>query len=372
MNLGLITETEYLHARDTYEGWCVVCEEFTRDATEPDAERYDCPCCGAPDSVYGAETALILGMFDGGYPYEPPAPPAPPAPPYNRDEWAGLGDFGRLETYQRDEDEGWGYVPIEPGESASYGDFRADESGDWLLPPHCSYGDYGGSLVEKSNVDYLLETYPEEIAELYGGYGSRGVAVYLPVATKELRETLCALTEYPLIDEERHSALEMEAQDDAWNDWGRDDFRRALERRVASILEEDETETEDDRFPCAADLAETLIGAIGNDALDTLFHTAQGFANEYWVNESGEACYIDVAAVVAKGGSKDWKDRQSYPISLEEVCEAVYMPHCFLARFTEGWRIVDNREPIAFVSPKERYAFNGAPDTETETETEET
>ncbi len=39
-------------------GWCIDCQEFTRDMCEPDACEYDCPECGQ-NTVYGAEEALL-------------------------------------------------------------------------------------------------------------------------------------------------------------------------------------------------------------------------------------------------------------------------------------------------------------------------
>jgi len=45
-------------------GWCTVCQDFTRDCTEPDASDYDCPQCDNPHSVMGAEVALISNFID--------------------------------------------------------------------------------------------------------------------------------------------------------------------------------------------------------------------------------------------------------------------------------------------------------------------
>ena len=53
----------YRDACDDYMGWCTVCTDFTRDATEPDAEGYDCPQCGNY-TVMGAEQALLTGEIE--------------------------------------------------------------------------------------------------------------------------------------------------------------------------------------------------------------------------------------------------------------------------------------------------------------------
>ena len=49
-------------AADRFEGWCVQCQSFTREATETDAEGYECPRCGE-NSVVGALTALLSEEF---------------------------------------------------------------------------------------------------------------------------------------------------------------------------------------------------------------------------------------------------------------------------------------------------------------------
>jgi hypothetical protein len=58
-----ITASQYLQATKNYDGWCPVCQEFTRDCTEPDAEGYDCPTC-EQHTVVGAEQALLMGLVD--------------------------------------------------------------------------------------------------------------------------------------------------------------------------------------------------------------------------------------------------------------------------------------------------------------------
>ena len=56
-------EAEVRQADRDSQGWCLTCEEFTRDCTEPDAEDYDCPKCGE-NQVVGAQQAVLLGAVD--------------------------------------------------------------------------------------------------------------------------------------------------------------------------------------------------------------------------------------------------------------------------------------------------------------------
>jgi hypothetical protein len=54
---------DYEQAARDYIGWCRTCRTFTRECTEPDADGYDCPCCGE-FTVMGAEQALLEGEID--------------------------------------------------------------------------------------------------------------------------------------------------------------------------------------------------------------------------------------------------------------------------------------------------------------------
>ena len=60
-----ISEDSYLEAVDAMEGWCVNCQDFTRDMVEPDAANYCCPICDKM-TVHGAEDSLISGFFTIG------------------------------------------------------------------------------------------------------------------------------------------------------------------------------------------------------------------------------------------------------------------------------------------------------------------
>lgn len=60
---GSCSEADYQYATDNYEGWCLNCQSFTRDACEPDARKYPCPECDLR-TVYGAEEALMMGAIE--------------------------------------------------------------------------------------------------------------------------------------------------------------------------------------------------------------------------------------------------------------------------------------------------------------------
>jgi hypothetical protein len=60
--MNYISQDEFDDAIENDLGWCSVCKEFTNAGVEPDAHEYECITCGDA-TVYGAEEALIQGMF---------------------------------------------------------------------------------------------------------------------------------------------------------------------------------------------------------------------------------------------------------------------------------------------------------------------
>ena len=58
-----LSEAEYSQAAEQYQGYCTVCDDLTRDATEPDAENYKCPTCDGL-TVMGTEQAMMLGKIE--------------------------------------------------------------------------------------------------------------------------------------------------------------------------------------------------------------------------------------------------------------------------------------------------------------------
>lgn len=57
-----ISESRYLEADDSNEGWCTECQDFTHDSCEPDARQHECPICEQP-TVFGAAEALLQGLI---------------------------------------------------------------------------------------------------------------------------------------------------------------------------------------------------------------------------------------------------------------------------------------------------------------------
>ena len=102
--------------------------------------------------------------------------------------------------------------------------------------PYTGSGYYVGvGLVGQSNYRVIKDELAEDIEagriiEVYGSHGFK--ALYyrtdfpMPVT---LANVLWRLDRYPLYNEDDHSELEHEVESEAWEDFGRKDFKRALE-----------------------------------------------------------------------------------------------------------------------------------------------
>ena len=156
------------------------------------------------------------------------------------------------------------------------------------LNDDCSWpGGYDAPSIYRSNARVFRDEFSKELAAGADG-DADGQSLDIRYVTDEILETLAALESYPLISEDDHSQLEMELQEEAWQDWAKSDWRDAVEK----ALKEYTPETANDYW---AD--ETLDAVPDLDAkLAELFLACQEQTNEYW-DEAGTSQYVDIDAV---------------------------------------------------------------------------
>jgi len=140
-------------------------------------------------------------------------------------------------------------------------------------------GDYGGSLVELSNLQTFLEDHGEKpgVWELSGGWGSSGLALDVRFLEEELLEELEALESYPLRSEDHLSFLELEEEGKAWESWASSDFRKELEKLLEEKLEAPEEKLE---------ALEEKLEDLSEEKLFQLFQEAAEEASLYWETEA--------------------------------------------------------------------------------------
>lgn len=195
------------------------------------------------------------------------------------------------------------YVDPEEFEEAKYdmswSDIQPMEWGPHTLPvyipPHFQ-GDIGGDLVTKSNFEVFQEEFEDSQGDkwvaLYGGHGSYGIAIRGDVDDKEILDVLAALSDYPVLSDEHMSQLEVDASDEAWQNWARSDFTSAIERRAWTIKGKD------------VEIVDFDEGDMGDDDFREFFETMRERANEYWEPE-GDGMSIDIERIVDEMTGKD-------------------------------------------------------------------
>jgi len=202
----------------------------------------------------------------------------------------------------------WGYATsVENGGSGSYGDFKGDadladfdgldaDADLYVFSRYTGYSDYSGSTVEASNCKELHELYDGVAISVYGGHNTTDVCLSLrwilsedtDFEADELLSLFEGLEDYPLINDEALSYLEMECADEAWDSWAYSDFVRGVEKAL-----------------------EIELDGHNKDSMRTVFEGCRERANEYWESEgsSVKSVYVrvdEVVAVVTLADIQEW------------------------------------------------------------------
>lgn len=187
----------------------------------------------------------------------------------------------------------WNRDPYDPeAKSYSYGQFVPDPDGEFISSNLWTGSDYSGSLVEKSNQKELVEQFGKlpGVHELSGGHNTYGLVFHVPTVMTwdesertTLIDMLQGLENYPLINEEAHSLLEFEAQQEAWDDWAGRDFVREITKEYQLY-----------------DLT-----VLDEDAFLRFFEEMRERANEYWEIETGGSAHIRLERIAKKMTDRD-------------------------------------------------------------------
>lgn len=221
---------------------------------------------------------------------------------------------------------------------------RYGEPTGFIVLKYFTSGDYVGSTVETSNRRVFEEIFAgrDWWETRYWGYGASGIAVSANVkneATEEDLEELFGflfgLEGYPLADEDDHTEVEMELQQENWIDYGTSDFRAELTR----VLDEE---------------FEPLVDALPKEALQSVYRMLCKHTDTYPECESAVSTHFYVDRVcepfeVAPGYCDD-----DSPVLLGlsklvinkilsgEPCEPYYRALCRYARLNKTERAVFN------------------------------
>jgi hypothetical protein len=212
------------------------------------------------------------------------------------------GDVCRYTGYRYQGSGVWDYTAPDPfdNESLTCGDVRPIKDAeaaltDYFEPNYMGGSDYSGGSVEVANHRVFREEfgYLAGVHEIHGDFDSYGLAIRLDCITPAMIEVFEGLDRYPVIDEEAMSAVEREAEDEAWDNWVRHDYERAL---VAALNVDEEYATDpthEFRDGCLCrDCLEEAIDRL--EDLRSLFEAVASRINVYWVNETGNSATVDI------------------------------------------------------------------------------
>lgn len=162
--------------------------------------------------------------------------------------------------------------------------YTKPETKAYYLPGLLSGSDYSGTTVELSNFRCFKDQYKDQLGisiwTLFGGYSTFGIAIDWEKATDEMKETLQALDDYPVIDEGAMSQLECEQQDEAWDNYLASDFKRALGKKFTSEADE------------------LTLDEMEDSTLFALFRQAMEKTNTYYVHEDTQGPYVNIDRLI--------------------------------------------------------------------------
>ncbi len=176
--------------------------------------------------------------------------------------------------------------PEENGQSCGFCQgYPSEVREGWFQVEYATGSDYSGSSITRSNYRVLCamleehETGAVVWVRTPGGHGTYGIAVRYFELSEPMREALDALEDYPCLDDEDLSELELEEQSGCWERWTRKDFIREL----AKSQHKD---------------PDALEAALTPEQWWNVFHALCEESGTYWEDQGGEGPWIDLKRVV--------------------------------------------------------------------------
>lgn len=169
----------------------------------------------------------------------------------------------------------------------SYGDLKPEapynsDCPSLIVPEYLAGSDYSGGSVTVANRRAFMRDFADLQGkvwwDVFGGYGSYGIAILADHGNDEISEWLDALADYPVADENLLEEVEYQATVDAWESMYRRDFVDAIESTFAVELDSD---SDDD------------------EVLSELLSELMELSNTYWEHETGGGAYLDVNRVLS-------------------------------------------------------------------------
>ena len=161
--------------------------------------------------------------------------------------------------------------------------YGSDDPGLLCIPSVLSGGDYCNSCaVEYANYLEWQELFADTLSvdwwTVSGSYGSYGVAIRNDTDNAEILEMLASLSDYPVINDDRVSEVEMEWQDYSYRDFIARDFINEIDKQF--------------------DIELLICFPEDDTRVSELFYALAERANEYWEIEQHGTAWICVEKLV--------------------------------------------------------------------------
>jgi hypothetical protein len=180
-----------------------------------------------------------------------------------------------------------GRVPLKPKDSISLANLdRTDETPTketlkefYSMPDSMSGSDYSGSMYNESNHKVFLAEHGDVpgIYDVWGGYGSFGVAIRLDaLANEDIKRDIETMEAYGILSDEDYYELQNEYINKDWEEYVRDDF-------LKQVRESD---------PCLNNLK------LSKPKLGELFQECSSETGEYWEDEGPHQVFIRLEKII--------------------------------------------------------------------------
>lgn len=93
---------------------------------------------------------------------------------------------------------------------------------------------WGDEFTKQHTVDEFIVHGPPKVVHLTGSFGSN--TLYL-LECDETKDILSALADYPLVDEDLHSQIQLEWEDEAWDNWVRSELYDRLDDELQDAID---------------------------------------------------------------------------------------------------------------------------------------
>lgn len=147
------------------------------------------------------------------------------------------------------------------------------EREEWLMVPVSRTRD--SEALAESNFEAAVKALggegPDVEIHRFGHWGPGWYEILIVRPGSKAEDAACeiaaALEDYPVLDESDHSAREYEAEIEAWNSWGADDFRKHIQK-VCTL--------EDDAVVELVDAKDDVLHSVFRDAGGECEHSDDG------------------------------------------------------------------------------------------------